>query len=86
MAAKLDEKITAWTFLIFTFFVLDLPAFVWHGLLGQPSIVNLIYPSFWQNNNMMMMALIGSLAYAYIAGTVFAKSWNYVSKNKKRLW
>ena len=84
--AKLDEKITAWTFVIFTFLIFDLPAWVWHGLLGQPSILPLLYPGFWQNTYLMAMALAGSLAYAYIAGVVVAKSWNWVSKNKKRLW
>ena len=86
MAARLDEKITAWTFVVFTFFVLDLPAFVWHGPLGQPSIINLIYPGFWQNQWMMFYGLIGSLLYAYVAGIAFAKIWNRISKNKKRLW
>ncbi len=84
--SKLDEKIVAWTFVVFTFLVLDLPGWVWHSFLGQPSIINMIYFGFWQNTQLMLLGLVGSLVYAYIAGIIFAKTWNWASKNKRRLW
>jgi len=83
--AKLDEKVVANTLVLFALFA-DITAWIWHGLLKQPSFINLIYPGFWQNPRLMVFGLVGSLVAAYIYGLAFAKIWNHVSAKGGRLW
>lgn len=82
MVEKLNPKVIAKTFAIVTLFI-DLTGYVWHGLLRQPSFMNLLYPGFWGNWTLMLYGLIGSVVYAFILGWVFALIHNWVAKKFK---
>lgn len=61
--------------------LLDIAGYVWHGLLGQPSIMNTLYLGFWSNWTLMIIGLVGTVVAAYILGYAFA--WLYNKKEKK---
>lgn len=82
MTEKLNPKVLAATFAIFTF-VIDLTGYVWHGLLGQPSIMNQLYPGFWSNWTLMLYGLAGTVIYAYALGYIFALIYNWSMKKFK---
>jgi len=82
MAEKLNPIVLAKTFAIVTLFV-DLTGYVWHGILGQPSFMNQLYPGFWSNWTLMLYGLVGSLVYAFILGWVFAWVYNWTAKKFK---
>ncbi len=63
-------------------FLLDLSGYVWHGLLGQPSIMNILYPGFWSNWTLMLYGLVGTVVGAYITGYVFAWIYDWAQKFK----
>ena len=67
------------TFAIITF-IMDLTGYVWHGLLGKPSIVNTLYPGFWSNWTLMLYGLVGTVIYAFIFGYIFAWIYNWAEK------
>ena len=78
--AKLNEKSFALASALVTFIV-DISGYVWHGLLQQPSIMNLLYPGFWSNYSLMFLGLVGTVVGACILGYIFA--WIY-NKGEKR--
>lgn len=80
----LNEKVTANALVVFALFV-DITGWIWHSLLGQPSILNNLYPGFWQTPRLLFFGLVGSLIAAYIYGYAFAKIWNWVEKRKGKL-
>ena len=81
MANKLDEKVLANALVLFALFV-DITGWLWLGLLGQPSILNTLYPGFWQTPRLLLFGLVGSLIVAYVYGYAFAKIYNWVSARK----
>ena len=78
---KINPKPLAVTFVVVAF-LLDVVGYVWHGILGQPSIMNLLYPGFWSNWTLMGMVLVACLVSAYILGYVVAWIWNWAQKFK----
>ena len=58
MADKIRPKQLAVTFVVVAF-LFDVVGYIWHGILGQPSIMNVLYPGFWSNWTLMGMALVG---------------------------
>jgi len=62
-------------------FLMDAAGYVWHGMLQQPSIMNLLYPGFWSSPSLLFFGLVGTVVGAYAAGYVFA--WLYNRANKK---
>ena len=67
---------------LFALFV-DITGWIWHGLLGQPSVMNTLYPGFWSSPTLLLYGLIGSLVYAFILGYVFAWVYNWTEKKFK---
>ncbi len=61
--------------------IVELSGYLWHGMMGQPSMMNFMYPGFWGNPAMMLIALAASVVFAYAAGYAFA--WLYNEYNKK---
>ncbi len=61
---------------------MDAGGYVWHGLLGQPSIMNTLYPGFWGNWTLMFTGLVATVISAYAVGYLFA--WLYNRQEKKR--
>ena len=78
--AKLNEKSFALASAIVAFIV-DIAGYVWHGLLQQPSVMNILYSGFWSNYTLMFLGLAGTVAGAYIVGYIFAWAYN---KGEKR--
>ncbi len=58
--------------------LMDIIGYVYHGLMQQPSLVNLLYPGFWSNPLLMFYGLIGTLAMALAFGYIFALAYNYL--------
>ncbi len=79
MVEKIKPKVLAVTFTIAAF-IIDVAGYVWHGLLGQPSILNVIYPGFWSNWSLMLTALVACLISAYVFGYVLAWIYNWAQK------
>ncbi len=79
---KINPKQLAITFAVATFVLVDVAGYVWHGLLGQPSFMNILYPGFWSNWTLMGYGLVLSLAYAYLSGYVVAVIYNWAQKFK----
>ncbi len=75
----LKTKTMAVTFAVFTFFI-DITGWIWHGLMGQPSVMNTLYPGFWSNYTLMLYGLLGTVVYAFIVGYVFAWIYNWTEK------
>ncbi len=63
-------------------FAVDAAGYAWHGLLGQPSIMNTLYPGFWSNWTLMTLGLAGTVAGAYAIGYIFAWAYNRLEKKK----
>ena len=62
-------------------FIVDIAGYLWHGILQQPSVMNILYPGFWNNYILMFLGLIGTVVGACILGYIFAWSYN---KGEKR--
>ena len=75
-------EVMAMTFAVFTFFV-DITGWVWHSLLGQPSVMNTLYSGFWSSYTLMLYGLVGTVVYAYALGYVFAWIYNWAEKKFK---
>lgn len=58
----------------------DIAGYVWHGLLGQPSLVRILYPGFWSNPVLLALGLAGTVAAAYALGYIFAWKYNKFAK------
>ncbi|HLC39978.1 MAG TPA: hypothetical protein VJJ76_03845 [archaeon] len=82
MVERLNPKVLAVTFTLVAF-LLDLSGYVWHGLLGQPSFMNLLYPNFWSNWSLMLYYLVLTLVWAFVFGYVFALMYNWAAKKFK---
>jgi hypothetical protein len=80
---KINPKPLAITFAVATFVLVDVAGYIWHGLLGQPSFMNILYPGFWSNWTMMGLGLVGSLVFAYVSGYVVASIYNWAQKFSK---
>ncbi len=61
-------------------FIMDLVGYIWHGLLRQPSAMDLIYPGFWSNWGLLIAGLAGTVAGAYVLGYIFASIYNKFCK------
>ncbi|TAL47004.1 hypothetical protein EPN87_03915 [archaeon] len=79
MSDKLSPKPLAVTFTIIAF-IFDIVGYVWHGLLGQPSLITIMYPGFWSNWNLMLTVLAACLASSYALGYAFAWIYNWALK------
>lgn len=53
---------------------------IWHGLLGQPSILNLIYADFWSSPLNWLLALAGAFLSGVVYGGAFAYIYNWALK------
>ncbi len=82
MADKLKPKVVATTFAITTL-ILDVAGYVWHGLLGQPSMMDVLYPGFWSNWTLMLYGLVGTVVGAKVLGYVVAVIYNWANKKFK---
>ena len=60
--------------------LVELFGYLWHGMMGQPSMMSFMYPGFWGNPVMMLTALAASVVFAYAAGYAFAWLYNKYSK------
>ncbi|MBI4020023.1 MAG: hypothetical protein HY367_01715 [Candidatus Aenigmarchaeota archaeon] len=60
--------------------ILDISGYIWHGLLQQPSTMNLLYPGFWSNPTLLAYGLAGTLIGLYVLGYIFAWLYNRLSK------
>jgi predicted CDP-diglyceride synthetase/phosphatidate cytidylyltransferase len=78
MVNKINPKVLAISFLLITLFW-DIVGYIWHGLLRQPSVIDIVYPSFWSSPTLLLYGLIGTLISAYICGYIFALIYNWSS-------
>lgn len=60
--------------------LIDVGGYLWHGFLGQPSIINVVYPGFWSDWTLMASALACTVLVAYVSGYVFAWVYNWALK------
>ncbi|MBI2970953.1 MAG: hypothetical protein HYY37_00875 [Candidatus Aenigmarchaeota archaeon] len=60
--------------------VLDIFAYVWHGIFQQPSVMTLLYRGFWSNWALMLLGLAGTVAGAYALGYLFARAYNRTAR------
>jgi len=65
-----------------TVFLLDVFGFFWHGMMGQPSMMNALYPGFWMSPMMMLIGLVATVVGAYIVGWLFAAIYNRYEKKR----
>ncbi len=79
MANTIKPKVMAVTFAVLAF-ILDVAGYLWHGLMGQPSMMNLMYPKFWGSWSMMVAGLVASVIGAYVLGWLFAVTYNLAEK------
>ena len=75
MANKINPKAFALASAGITF-VVDIAGYIWHGLLQQPSVMNILYSGFWSNYTLMFLGLIGTVVGAYTLGYIFAWAYN----------
>ena len=61
---------------------LDIFGYIWHGMLQQPSAMNILYPGFWNNSALMTLGLFGSVAGSYVLGYGFAQAYNKAESYK----
>lgn len=78
---KLDIKVTALASGVFGVLT-AITGVLWHGLLKQPSFMNLLYPGFWNNPINYLVALVASFALGLIYGALFAWSYNWILKKQ----
>lgn len=83
MANTIKPKVMAVTFAVLTL-ILDVAGYLWHGIMGQPSMMNLMYAGFWRSTNMMAAGLVASVIGAYILGWLFAVTYNLAEKKYGR--
>src|SRR3989338_2167365 len=43
--------------------LVELFGYLWHGMMGQPSMMSFMYPGFWGNSVMMLTALAASVVF-----------------------
>ncbi len=75
----LNPNALAMTFAVIVFIICVI-AYLWHGLMGQPSMIGYMYPGFWMSPMMMLVGLVVSLIAAYILGYIFALVYNWAEK------
>ncbi len=76
---KLDIKVVALALAVFGV-ITAITGIVWHGFLGQPSILNLLYPGFWDNPVNYLVVIIAGFILGIFYGAIFAWSYNWVLK------
>lgn len=79
---ELDEKIVATASGLFGAAVAA-TGVVWHGMMGQPSIMNMMYPNFWGSMMSYPVSLLGGLLIGAFYGWLFAVVYNWTLKNMK---
>lgn len=57
-------------------FLMDVAGYVWHGMLQQPSVLNVVYPGFWSSPTLLLLGLTGTVVGAYMLGYLFAWVYN----------
>jgi hypothetical protein len=82
MAEKLNGKVLAVSFAL-TALAMCLLGYVWHGILGQTSVMNTVYPGFWSDWTLMLWGLACVLFAAFVSGYVFAWTYNWALKKFK---
>jgi hypothetical protein len=76
MAENLSAKGVASSLALTVLVFVDLLGYLWHGLLGNPSIMEILYPGFWSRLDLMLYGLVGTVVYAYVIGYFFAIAYN----------
>ncbi len=79
---ELDEKIVAIATGLFGA-VAAATGVLWHGFMGQPSIMNMMYPGFWGGAMNYPLALVGGFILGAFYGWLFAAVYNWTLKNMK---
>lgn len=79
---QLDERIVATATGLFGA-VASLTGILWHGMMGQPSMMNLMYPNFWGSMMNYPVALVGGFVLGAFYGWLFAVVYNWTLKNMK---
>lgn len=79
---ELDEKIVATATGLFGA-VTAATGVVWHGMLGQPTMMNMTNPNFWGSPVNYLVALIGGFILGAFYGWLFAVVYNWTLKNMK---
>lgn len=79
---ELDEKIVTVATGLFGA-VAAATGIVWHGLFGQPSMMNLMYPGFWGSGMNYLIAIIGGFILGAFYGWLFAVVYNWTLKNMR---
>ncbi len=74
---KLDVKVVALALGIFGVLT-TITGIVWHGFLRQPSVLNLLYPGFFDNPVNYLVLIIATFALGIFYGALFAWSYNWV--------
>jgi hypothetical protein len=62
--------------------VMDIFGFFWHGMMSQPSVMNILYPGFWMNPLALLAGLAGTVVGAYVMGWIFAVVYNKYEKRR----
>ncbi len=79
---ELDEKIVATAAGLFGA-VVAATGIIWHGMLGQPSMMNMMYSGFSGNALSYPVALIGGFILGAFYGWLFAVVYNWTLENMK---
>ncbi len=74
---KLDVNIFSITLGLFGILV-AITGVIWHGILGQPSVMNLLYPDFFSNTVNWLVLIIAFFIGGLIYGALVAWTYNYV--------
>lgn len=79
---ELDEKIVTVATGLFGA-VVAVTGILWHGMIGQPSMMNLMYPGFWGSMMNYPVVLVGGFILGAFYGWLFAVVYNWTLKNMK---
>ena len=79
---ELDEKIVATATGLFGVVVAATGIF-WHGMLQQPSMMNIMYPGFWGSGVNYLVVVIGGFVLGAFYGWLFAIVYNWTLKNMR---
>ncbi len=79
---ELDENVVATAGGLFGS-VVAVTGIVWHGLLRQPSMMNVMYPGFWGSGFNFVVALAGGFVLGAVYSWLFAVVYNWTLRNSK---
>ncbi len=55
----------------------------WHGFMGQPSMMGMLYPGWmWLSPMTSIVSLVGFVAVGALYGYLFATIWNWFAEKK----